>query len=295
MGKLTIEQRTTPHEGFAKAGELIEIRGTSSLTLHDRRVLNLLYERAGPRIVEDVEHIAPICELRGNHKGAERVKESILRLMRTIVEVPTVDRHGKPATQLLPILSDTTISDDDDEPGGEVLYSFSRGMREVIKSSTHWGRVRGQVMFAFTSKYSLALYELISKRINLQYKDGQVFELHEFRELLGVPADKLLLNSDLLRKVIQPAELEVSKLAEFGVTIEPIRRGGTMRGAITGFRVCWWRKDIGELKDAFAELKRPKVGRLPRLRGIAETPASEPVQIDLEAYLAARNAAPDAK
>ena len=227
MGKLTIEQRTTPHEGFAKAGELIEIRGTSSLTLHDRRVLNLLYERAGSRIIEDVEHVAPICELRGTHKGAERVKESILRLMRTIVEVPTVDRHGKPATQLVAILSDTTISDDDEEPGGEVLYSFSRGMRAIIASSTHWGRVRGQVMFAFTSKYSLALYELISMRINLQYKDGQIFELAEFRELLGVPPDKLLRTPDLLRYCVKPAELEVSKLAEFGGMIEPIRGGGT--------------------------------------------------------------------
>lgn len=292
MGKLTIEQRTTPHEGFAKAGELIEIRGTGSLTLHDRRILNLLYERAGSHIIKDVEHVAPICELRGNHKGAERVKESVIRLMRTIVEVPTIDRHDKPATQLVAILSDTTISDDDNDPGGEVLYSFSRGMREIIKSSTHWGRVRGQVMFAFTSKYSLALYELISMRINLQYKDGQVFELQEFRELLGVPANKLLRSPDLLRYCIKPAELEVSKLAEFGVTIEPIRRGGTMRGAVTGFRVCWWRKDIGELKDAFAELKCPKVGRLPRLRGIAETPVSEPVQIDLTDYLAALPHAP---
>ena len=61
-----------------------------------------------------------------------------------------------------------------------------------------------------------------------------------------------------------------------------------MRGSVTGFRVTWWRKDVGELKDAFAELKRPKVGRLPRLRGTAEMPASEPVQIELESYLAER-------
>ena len=286
MGKRTIEQRTTPHEGFAKAGELIEIRGTGSLTLHDRRVLNLLYERAGPRIIEDVEHVAPICELRRTHKGAERVKDSVIRLMRTVVEVPTIGRNGKHATQFVAILSDTTISDDDDDPSGEVLYSFSRGMRAIIANSTYWGRVRGQVMFAFTSKYSLSLYELVSMRVNLQYKDGQIFDLTEFRELLGVPPDKLLRSPDLLRYCIKPAELEVSKLAEFGVMIEPIRRGGTMRGAVTGFRVNWWRKNIGELKDTFAELKRPKIGRLPRLRGTVETVRSAPVQTDLTDFLA---------
>lgn len=288
MGRLTIEQRSTPHEGFAKAGELIEIRGTGSLTLHDRRVYNLLLERAGSHLIEDMKHIAPICELRGPHKGAERVKDSIIRLMQTVVEVPTTGRNGKPATKRAQLLSDTTTSDDDDDPTGEVIYSLTPNMREIIASSTHWGRVRGQVMFAFTSKYSLALYELISMRVNLQYKDGQIFELSELRELLGVPRDVLHRTPDLLRRVIHPAELEVSKLAEFGVTIEPIRQGGTMRGAVTGFRVLWWKKDIGELKNAFAELKRPKVGRLPRLRGTVESPASAPEQIDLEAYLASR-------
>ena len=288
MGRLTIEQRSTPHEGFAKAGELIEIRGTGSLTLHDRRIYNLLLERAGPHLVEDVKHTAPIRGLRGSHKGAERVKDSIIRLMQTVVEVPTTGRNGKPATKRAQLLSDTTTSDDDDDPTGEVVYSLTPNMREIIASSTHWGRIRGQVMFAFTSKYSLALYEIISMRVNLQYKDGQVFELSEFRELLGVPREILQRTPDLLRRVIHPAELEVSKLAEFGVTIEPIRQGGTMRGAVTGFRVLWWKKDIGELKSAFVELKRSKVGRLPRLRSTAEAPASAPEQIDLESYLASR-------
>ncbi len=288
MGKLTIEQRSTPHEGFAKAGELIEIRGTGSLTLHDRRVYNLLLERAGSHLVEDVKHTVPICGLRGSHKGAERVKDSIIRLMQTVVEVPTTGRNGKPATKRAQLLSDTTTSDDDDDPTGEVVYSFTPNMREIIASSNHWGRVRGQVMFAFTSKYSLALYELISMRVNLQYKDGQVFELSELRELMGVPPDILHRTPDLLRRVIQPAEMEVSKLAEFGVTIEPIRQGGTMRGTVTGFRVMWWKKDIGELKNTFAELKRPKIGRLPRLRGTSETSASAPEQVDLESYLASQ-------
>lgn len=291
MGKLTIEQRSTPHEGFAKAGELIEIRGTGSLTLHDRRVYNLLLERAGPRLVEDVKHTVPLYELRGSHKGAERVKDSIIRLMQTVVEVPTTGRNGKPATKRAQLLSDTTTSDDDDDPTGEVVYSFTSNMREIIASSTHWGRIRGQVMFAFTSKYSLALYELISMRINLQYKDGQVFDLSELRELLGVPQNILHRTPDLLRRVIQPAELEVSKLAEFGVTIEPIRQGGTMRGAVTGFRVLWWKKDVGELRDTFAELKRPRVGRLPRLRGTAETVEPAPIQFDIESFIASKRSA----
>jgi hypothetical protein len=205
----------------------------------------------------------------GIRKGSERVKDSILRLMKTVVQVPVTGRNGKPATKRVQVLSDTTTSDDEDDPTGQVVYSFSKGMREIIKDSTLWGRVRTAVVFAFTSKYSLALYELITARINLRHVWQEEFSLEDFRALLGVPNDKLSRTPDLLRKVIQPAETEVNGLADFGVKIEPIRTGGTMRGLVTGFRVSWWRKDVPALQEAFKEISRSKVGRLARLNGKA--------------------------
>lgn len=266
--KRTIDQRPDA-TGFAKAGELIEITGIGHLTLQDRRVLNLLYEAAGVRICDELEHRIPICDLRGSHKGAERIKNSIQRLQRTLVEVPTTGRNGKPSIKSIALLSDTTICADDDDPTGEVVFSFSKGLRAIVRNSTHWGRVRGAVMFAFTSKYSLALYELAAMRVNLR-KETEVFNMAEFRALLGIPDDKLTRNPDLLRKVVQPAVIEVNGLADFGVDVEPIRKGGTMRGIITGFRVSWWRKSLPELHQAHAELSRSKVGRLARLSGQVE-------------------------
>lgn len=269
MRSLTINQKSSGSD-FAKARELIEIRGTGDLSLQDRRVMNVLYANAGQRLCEDVSHAISIAELRGAHKGSERVKDSILRLMKTVVQVPVSGRNGKPATKRVQVLSDTTTSDDEDDPTGQVVYSFSKGMREIIKDSTLWGRVRTAVVFAFTSKYSLTLYELVTARINLTHIWQEEFSLEDFRALLGVPTDKLLRTPDLLRKVIQPAETEVNGLADFGVKIEPIRTGGTMRGLVTGFRVSWWRKDIPELQAAYSELKQPKVGRRARLMGTVE-------------------------
>lgn len=233
--------------------------------------MNVLYANAGVRLCDDVVHVISIAELRGNHKGGERVKDSIIRLMKTVVQVPTIGRNGKPATRLVQVLSDTTTSDDEEDPSGQIFYSFSKGMRDIIKDSTLWGRVRTAVVFAFTSKYSLTLYELITARINLRHVWQEDFELDDLRALLGVPADRLLRTPDLLRKVIQPAETEVNGLADFGVKIEPIRKGGTMRGLVTGFRVSWWRKDIPALQEAYQELKRSKVGRLQRLAGEMQT------------------------
>ena len=99
-------------------------------------------------------------------------------------------------------------------------------MRAIIKDSTLWGRVRTAVIFAFTSKYSLALYELITARINLTHVWQEDFSLQDLRELLGVPDDKLRRMPDLLRYCVKVAELEVTGLADFGVKIEPIRTLG---------------------------------------------------------------------
>jgi hypothetical protein len=87
--------------------------------------MNVLYANAGGRLCDDVVHVISIAELRGNHKGGERVKDSILRLMKTVVQVPVTGRNGKPATKLVQVLSDTTTSDDEDDVSGQVLYSFS--------------------------------------------------------------------------------------------------------------------------------------------------------------------------
>ena len=62
---------------------------------------------------------------------------------------------------------------------------------------------------------------------------------------------------------------ELSRLT--GVNIETIRKGGQVRGLVTGFRVSWWRKDIPDLQAAYRELRRVKVGRMARLRGQVET------------------------
>jgi hypothetical protein len=269
----TIDQKPNGDE-FAKARELIEIRGTGGLTLQDRRIINVLYANAGHRLCENVKHVIGIAELRGTHKGGERVKDSIIRLMTKLVQVPTKDDQGNPATKYVALLCDTTVSDDDNNPNGRVIYSFSPEMREIIKDSTLWGRVRSAVVFAFTSKYALALYELITARINLKHMWQEEFSVQDVRALLGVPDGKLERIPNLLQRVIQPAVLEVNGLADFGVQIEPIRKGGQQRGLVVGFRLAWWRKDIPDLQAAYSELKRVKVGRIARLRKRVETLAA---------------------
>lgn len=268
---LTIEQKHSA-DGIVKAGELIEIRQSSALTLHDRRVLNLLIEHAGPGIAEDMDHHIAMWRLRGpHHRGGERVRDSVLRLMDTRIEVPTKDSKGNRATKHMHLLSDTTTTDDEDNPTGEVIYSFSKGMREIIKQSRHWGRIKAYVMFAFTSKYSLALYELLCLRANLR-KEEQEFSFEDLRQLLGVAEGKLDRAPDFLRRVIHPAVEEVNALSDYRIEIDLLRNGGVSRGKLRGFRVRWERKEPEEWRKTLDELMRPKVGRRARIQGkVVET------------------------
>jgi Initiator Replication protein len=261
----TIDQK---HEGgsIVKPAELIEFRGHGNLTLHDRRVLNLLYENAGQRVCDDDKHRMAVADLRGTHKGGERVKDSIIRLMQTLVEVPTTDSNGKPATLRTALLASTTTTDDESDPDGEVTYTLSKELREIIKNSTVWGRIQSQVMFAFSSKYALALYELLQKRVNLSHVWEQEFDLDDFRKLMGVPNDTLTEFFNLNAKCIKPALLEVNALADHGVALEPLRRGKT----VYAIKMRWWKKNREERDASYRELQRSKIGRLPRLKGTAE-------------------------
>jgi hypothetical protein len=130
--------------------------------------------------------------LRGpTHKGGERVKDSVLRLMGTIVEVPVKDRHGNRATKHMTLLSDTTTTDDEGNPTGEVTYSFSKGMREILQQSQHWGRIKAyvagfeQLLAMRSQKMTVIAAELAARerkgRLTIPVRDfaASIVHMHE--------------------------------------------------------------------------------------------------------------------
>lgn len=264
----TIAQRSN-RKGFVKPGELIDFRSRKELTLQDRRILNLLIEHAGPQIASDRTHRIAMSALRGRHKGGERVRDSILRLMETTVIVPTRDGHGNPATERGVFLDSTTTTDDEDAPGAEVVYSFSRTMRRVIANSHYWGRLKRHIICSFQSKYALALYEATCLRAELQSCE-QEMGVEDFRRVLGLAPGTLTAFKDLKKRAIDPAVMEVNGLSDFWVEVEPIRHGGPLRGTLTGYRLHWRRKSDEEWRAVLDELARPKVGRRERLAGAVD-------------------------
>lgn len=266
---LTVAQRNNL-DGFVKPGELVDVRAGVALSLQDRWVFNLLVEHAWSEIAEDKQHNIPMAKLRGpHHESSDRVADSIRTLMTTLVEVPT-SLDGHPVIFATQLLGDTTRFVDESSPRAILLYKFPEGLRRIIKESRYWGRIKAYVMFAFSSKYALALYEALCLRANLRLSE-QTFNVEDFRALLGVEKGQYPGFPQLKQRAIGPALIEVNALSDFNVEIDLIREGGLQRGKLVGFRLWWEKKSPEEWQAVLDELLRSKVGRKARIRGRVET------------------------
>lgn len=248
---------------IVKPGELVDVVEMSPLNLTDRRIFNLLLANAWDDIGKSGGHVIEKHELqRSLHKGTERLADSIKRLMAAIVEVRIV-RDGRWQTRRVQLLGENTIPDGDD---GLVRYDFQQGLCEIILESTVFARLHKKIMFSLSSKYSLALYEMIQKRGNLS-RTMEDFSLEEIRGFLGVPPGKLRSWINLRNKALLPACREVSDLSDYEVAFEPIK--GPSRQFV-GVRVLWQRKSHPKLKDVARELDNTRIGRKARLQGRVE-------------------------
>jgi len=268
----TIQQKAN-FDGFPKAKEVIELTGagTGHLTMHDRRTLNLLYEHAHNTagLTPDIEHEIALSAIRGTHKGAERVRDSLHRLMSVIVEINTTIDGKKKVIKTH--LFDFTESDFDESGRDAVVrYGLPKKLRTVLKDSSTWGRIKGEIILAMSSKYAIALYEMVQVRCHLEHKWQENFDLQNFRELMGVPDGKVTRSPEMIRQVVKPAILEVNGLSDYSVALDPIRHGGGPRGKLLGFRMSWWKKTAAEYREALKERKRSKIGRMARLKGEVE-------------------------
>jgi plasmid replication initiation protein len=114
-----------------------------------------------------------------------------------------------------------------------------------------------------SSKYAIALYEMVCLRINL-HTCLEAFPTDRFRDLLGVPRGAYPDGQDFRRKVIEPAVIEVNRLSDMHVDIELRRKHA--RAAIHEVVVAWRKQQGEEFRASMRERDQSKIGRKVRLR-----------------------------
>ena len=248
---------------MVKPVELIEVKGASKLTLADRRLFNILLLNAfGPDLgTENRRFEVPLSELRETHDSNDRLVRSIEALMTTVVTIQRADG----STDRVQLLGWNNLADPK-RSRGTLRYAIPPELAVLLRDSLVFAKLELEVLRSFTSKYALALYEAIARRVRLRHVCTEQFTLETFRELLGVEANKLTTFGNLNQYAIKPALLEVNALSDFTVTVAPKKTGRRVTDVIVG----WEGKDIEGRKEAYAELKRSRVGRKARLNGTVD-------------------------
>ena len=278
---LTFKQQSN-YDGFPKAAELIEIEGAHALEASDRAVFNQLLQTAhdSGRLTEpDAEWEISLASLRRastRHESNDRIRDSLRRLRRTEVRVTYVSARTGLSRTMETYLLEFTDTDDVDSPTATVQFGIPKRLRAVLARSNRWGRIRCEISYAMTSKYAIALYEMVCLRANLE-RCVETIEIGRFRELLGVPPGAYDRADNFMRNVIAPAVLEVNGLSDIGVEIEMVRKHP--RAPAHAVAITWWRKRGEEFRAAMRERSRPKFGRMARLKGQVEPLAADRVAL----------------
>lgn len=241
-----------------KPAELIQVTGHHELTLNARRAITVLWHHAHMQGVESGRrYTVEIDELKPDgHKGYEMVEEAIEALMRTLLVVRLP--NGK--TRRVQFLGGNDL-DSPDRAAGVLTYSFDAMLIEILQQSTIWGKIALPIIMAFSSKYSVSLYENVAQFANLSFKSQVEYSLEEFRNMLGVSPGCYKTFGELNLHVLKPVVAEINALAPFGLAVMPVKEGKK----VVRVSVGWWKKSEDELAEAFRESQASKIGRRARV------------------------------
>ena len=258
----TLKAKVTDYS-LVKPGELIDIVELTPLRLHDKRLFNEMLANAWSEIGEGKEHRIHKNDIRAIDKNLERLEDSVDRLMGTIIKT-VVEEDGEKYRRTFTFLSriDNAIRDD-----GWIKYKFSDDAENMMLNSNVFARIQREVMFALSSRYSLSLYEILAKRVNLSHTQKEMFELDVFRRMLGVPEDKYKLMSHLRTRILDTAFGEVQQLTNIGCSYHLVRNRGK---GYTHINVTWFPKDASAAYDAEKNRNKPKAQQIAERKEQAE-------------------------
>ncbi|MDE1150021.1 MAG: replication initiation protein [Azospirillaceae bacterium] len=206
--------------------EIIETGG--GLTLSDKKLFNVILAHSWDKLADATAALPPFRAATADLKRAigeetehsnARLKSCFDRLMSVRVEFPYLSADGEVKEGGAPLLSFRALP----KGKGYAEWSFPAELRPALAEPSAWARIHLAVCTSFSSKYALALYELLSVRVNLREPDWEV-EIDAFRQLLSVKNSSANKNFGILqREVLERAVREVNELSAIECSYTPIR------------------------------------------------------------------------
>jgi len=231
---------------FIKPAELVDAVEISPLNRSELVLYNQLLANAWNDLASEPVHAIRKASLRGSHESNDRLHESFDKLMGAFAKIRHRDPDsGKSRTTRISLLGPNSEEEGED---GFFIYSFPSALLAILEHSQTWARLKSEIIYMLRSKYSIRLYELVERRINMRTQ-GEYFTVEQLRQLLGVPKGKLGRFADFNRHCLKPAVAEVNRISDYMVSIGAIRHGRS----VVKLHLIWLKKCPQSKKQAALE------------------------------------------
>lgn len=226
---MTAEVIDLSDRSVVKNSAAIQIEGAVSFL--GRKCWNVALANAYDELPDCEEHeirIADLSRVIGyKSNDRERLKKALRELVDATVEWNVLEKD-KESWGASSLLAHVQID------GGVVRYSYSPFLRRMLHSPKMYARISLSLQNQFSSKYSLALYELVFDYFDTSRQMGETpwIPLAKVRKLMGVEDDQYpefkIFNRAILKRaideVIGETDMEVEMLVKkVGRTVSEIK------------------------------------------------------------------------
>lgn len=226
-----------------KGQEIVRIKDPpGSLTLHDRRLFNHLLALAYDDVMAGRDRSkTPITTLRGKHGSTDRLRASLEKLQQTLVQIYRPETKKWSSVQLLGAVK---------IEHNELTFRFPPEIVAYIINPQQHARINLRVVYHFTSKYALTLYEHLMLFARHRQPEWTV-PVDDLREFLGIRPGELSDFAQMRRRAIDPAIKEIEKFAPLLVSYEAVKDPSARRKiSAVSFSIRY--KTPRELQEAVA-------------------------------------------
>ena len=201
------------------------IQISNKISLLQRKAWNILLANAYDDLPNKDEYQIKISELINvlnlKTKNDRYLKKIILDLMTIVVEFNLLCKDGKNKWMAVQLLGECSVEN------GIFTYSYGKMLRQRLYNPAIYARIKLSMQNKFSSKHTLALYELcidyfIEKR---GYGTTPLIEIEKFRELMGIEKSQYETFKELNKKIIKAPITEINVKTEIFVKQEYKKEG----------------------------------------------------------------------
>lgn len=205
------------------------IHMVNSLTLTQRKVVNILLKNAFSELNQDKTHTLPLSTLMNflgwssTSEVTKLLKDSLKNLNIQQLEWNIFQKDRQKVWGVTTLLAYVQIS------CGQVEYAYSKPLRDLLYNPNIYARLNLSIQKVFTNKHALVLWEYLCECLcsnKAEKITTDPISIDGFKRLLGIQTHKSYVSfSALNAQVIKPALLEINEMSDINVMVKFKKQG----------------------------------------------------------------------